>query len=71
MRSINSKFTTEYFRHAQQSNDGLFSTRKLAMYNKVWVDLAGMLLFLVSAIMGALLLWIGRRNRITGRHSAV
>ncbi|KIW66873.1 hypothetical protein PV04_06163 [Phialophora macrospora] len=71
MRSINSKFTTEWFRHEQQTNDGLFSTRKLAMYSKVWVDLAGMLVFLVSSIMGAVLLWVGRRNKITGGHSAV
>ncbi|ETI22658.1 hypothetical protein G647_06734 [Cladophialophora carrionii CBS 160.54] len=71
MRNVNSKFLTEPFHHVDQYNDGLFLTHKLAMYDKVWIDLAGMLLFLVSATMGAVLLWTGKRNRIIGRHSAV
>lgn len=42
-----------------------------SMHDKIWVNLAGMLLFLGSAIMGFVLLWWGRKNGITARHSAV
>ena len=42
------------------------------MSRNVWVNLAGMLLFLVSAISGAALLWVGRKNARGGvRQSAV
>lgn len=75
MRNINQQlnqgFASSAFRHKDPENDAVFDTHKLAMYHKVWNNLAGMLLFLFSTIMGATLLWIGRRNKNAGRQSAV
>ncbi|EXJ58364.1 hypothetical protein A1O7_05789 [Cladophialophora yegresii CBS 114405] len=70
MRTVISKLVTETFWHAVEGDNGYFVTRMHAMHDKVWIDLVGMLLFLVSAIMGAVLLWVGKRNRTTGRHRA-
>ncbi|KAJ9609568.1 hypothetical protein H2200_005895 [Cladophialophora chaetospira] len=42
-----------------------------ALHDKSWVNLAGMLLFLTSAILGITLLWVGRNRGLTSRHSAV
>ena len=41
------------------------------MRHKMWINLVGMVLFIISAIMGAVLLWVGRKNSRAARHSAV
>ena len=37
------------------------------MKDILWINLAGMIIFLISAIMGAVLFFIGRRNARSGK----
>ena len=50
--------TKEYYSH--------FENHWKNMQNICWVDLAGMLLFLTSAVTGAMLIWMGHRSSRRG-----
>ena len=50
----------------EQYKDHFLRMRKI-----LWVNLAGMVIFLISAGMGAALWWIGRRNSRNGGASIV
>lgn len=73
MQAINKQLQDQnaFFAHKDVGNEPEFDTHKLAMYHKAWNNLAGMLLFLVSTLMGVTLLWIGRKNKSAGREAAV
>ncbi|EXJ66851.1 uncharacterized protein A1O5_10046 [Cladophialophora psammophila CBS 110553] len=71
MRAINAKLDKERFNTKDPSNYGLYLDHMLAMRHKVWVNFAGMAVFLISAIMGAVLIWTGRKNSRSRMHRVV
>ncbi|KIY01000.1 uncharacterized protein Z520_03666 [Fonsecaea multimorphosa CBS 102226] len=72
MRAINRKLRDQEYRTKDPYNTELFAAHELSMMHKVWVNLAGMGVFLTSAVMGAVLIWIGRKNsRSSTKHSAI
>ncbi|OAP60395.1 hypothetical protein AYL99_05397 [Fonsecaea erecta] len=71
MRAIDGKLGHQPFRTKDPDNTELFFSHASAMMHKVWVNLAGMAVFLTSGVMGAVLIWIGRRNGRGTKHSAV
>lgn len=52
---------------AETENYGKFVDRWKTMMNGAWINLAGLILFLISAVMGFILLFIGRRSAGSGR----
>jgi hypothetical protein len=62
-RDLNSNglATSDTTRYSKEYGNHL-ATHWENMRNIGWVDLAGMLLFLTSAVMGAMLVWIGHRS---------
>jgi TRAP-type mannitol/chloroaromatic compound transport system permease small subunit len=52
---------TDHFEVSGKYGDKNYNARVLNMQHKHWVNLVGMILFLLSAMMGATFFWIGRR----------
>ncbi|OQV07470.1 hypothetical protein CLAIMM_11897 [Cladophialophora immunda] len=75
MRAVKAQlYSQRLFRTKGPYDPEVYLAHALAMARKLWVNLAGMGVFLCSAGMGAALIWIGRRNGRRGgggKHSAV
>lgn len=63
MRAIIAKFTHEgHLFEVSNGNTAVVLGHMESMEEIVWMNLAGMSLFLIPALMGAMLFWIGRRT---------
>jgi hypothetical protein len=63
--NINGLATSDTTRNSKEYDNHLANHWK-NMQNICWVDLAGMLFFLTSAVMGAMLVWMGHRSSRRG-----
>lgn len=71
MEAIIGKFGRDDFDSEDIFNETKRIAHEAAIIDIVWVNLAGMAVFLASAFMGASLLWIGRRDSRSEKHSVV